>query len=98
MNPASSHKYFVAINAYLIPIKFVESPLSAVLPYFGLVLCHTLNILALKSKKEQFKIPLCPYKITNALNAGRFEDKFEQNANFLLPYFWLFSVYIRANG
>ena len=98
MNPASSHKYFVAINAYLIPIKFVESQLSAVLPYFGLVLCHTFKILALKSKKEQFKIPLFPYKITDTLNAGRIEDKFEHNANFLLPYFWLVLVYIRANG
>ena len=73
-------------------MNFVEYPLSAVLPYFGLVLCHTFNILAVKSKKEQFKIPLCPYKITDALNAGRFEDKFEENPNLLLPYFWLFSV------
>ena len=65
----------------------------------GLVLRHTLNILALKlKKKEEFKIPVCQYKITNALNAGRIEDEIEQNANFLVPYFWLFSVYIRANG
>ena len=78
--------------------SILGSAISAVLPYFGLVLCHTFNILALISKKEQFKIPLCPYKITNALNAGRSEDKFEQNANFQLPYFRLFSVYIRANG
>ena len=73
-------------------LSILGSAISAVLPYFGLVLCHTFNILAVKSKKEQFKIPLCPYKITDALNAGRFEDKFEENPNLLLPYFWLFSV------
>ena len=60
--------------SYCQPI--LGSAISAVLPYFGLVLCHTFNILALISKKEQFKIPLCAYKIANVLNAGRIKDKF----------------------
>ena len=78
--------------------QFFGSAISAVLQYFRLILCHTFNFLALKSNKEQLKFPICPYKIANVLNAGRIKHEVEQNANFLLSYFWLFSVYIRANG
>ena len=47
--------------------QFFGSAISAVLPYFGLVLCHTFNFLALKSNKEQLKLQISPHEITNVL-------------------------------
>ena len=67
--------------------RFFGSAISAVLPYFGLILCHTLNFLSLKSNKEQLNLPISPYEIADVLTGVRIKHEFVPNAKFLLSNF-----------